>query len=183
MESRLTRFYAELAQYQPGQDRAAYEAKLRGLGGGLLPSQPQQPCAPSSLAVPASRCLLWRAPLPCRLGGTGGRPDAARCVCHMHVRPQRCGALASGTQEAVINTSWAVVCRAPAHALGAVSAETNMRNDGSYAGPEISRGGVGAHAAATGGDMFDQYRLQRSGRYHTIMATKSTNPNRPAMGH
>ena len=65
----------------------------------------------------------------------------------------------------------------------AVSAETNMRNDGSYAGVELGRGGVGAHAAAGGTDAFSVYRSQKSGRYHQIMSGKSTNPNRPAMGH
>jgi hypothetical protein len=65
----------------------------------------------------------------------------------------------------------------------AVSAETNMRNDGSFSGVELGRGGVGAHAAASSGDAFSQYRRQKSGRYHSVMATKSTNPNRPAMGH
>ena len=74
------------------------------------------------------------------------------------------------------------MCR-PTDTSGMVSSETNMRNDGSYAGPELGRGGVGAHAAATGGDAFNQYRLQKSGRYHEQMASKSSNPNRPTMGH
>ena len=44
LQSRLSRFYAEVAQYRPGQDRAEYEAKLHALGGGLLPAPDQ--CAP-----------------------------------------------------------------------------------------------------------------------------------------
>ena len=50
LQSRLSRFYAEVAQYQPGVDRAAYEAKLHALGGGLLPPPPEQ-CA-------ATRCCI-----------------------------------------------------------------------------------------------------------------------------
>ena len=57
-----------------------------------------------------------------------------------------------------------------------------MRIDGSYAGMELGRGGVGAHAAANSGDAFEVYRQQRSGRYHSVMASKSTNPNRCASG-
>jgi hypothetical protein len=37
MQSRLDRFYAEVAQYQPGQSRAMYEEKLASMGDGLLP--------------------------------------------------------------------------------------------------------------------------------------------------
>jgi hypothetical protein len=44
LSSRLQRFYAEVAQYQPGVDRALYEGKLLNMGGGLLP-MPDQPCA------------------------------------------------------------------------------------------------------------------------------------------
>ena len=32
-------------------------------------------------------------------------------------------------------------------------------------------------------DPYAEYRRRRSGRYHSIMASKSTNPNRPPMGH
>ena len=44
LDSRLARFYAELAQYQPGQDRAMYESKLQTMGDGLLPP-PVAKCA------------------------------------------------------------------------------------------------------------------------------------------
>lgn len=45
LQSRLSRFYAEVAQYQPGVDRAMYEGKLLNMGGGLLPPLPE-PCVP-----------------------------------------------------------------------------------------------------------------------------------------
>jgi hypothetical protein len=64
-----------------------------------------------------------------------------------------------------------------------VSSETNMRNDGSFAGPEMGRGGLGAHTTYQSGDPYSVYRRQKSGQYHSIMATKSTNPNRPPLGH
>jgi hypothetical protein len=46
LQSRLSRFYAEVAQYQPGVDRAQYEGKLLNMGGGLLPPL-AEPCAPA----------------------------------------------------------------------------------------------------------------------------------------
>lgn len=63
-----------------------------------------------------------------------------------------------------------------------------MLIDGSFGGgPELERGGLGSHQAAVSnadaGDVFASYRRQRSGRYHETMAAKSTNPNRPALGH
>jgi hypothetical protein len=77
----------------------------------------------------------------------------------------------------------AMCCRPRDAAAQPASAETNMRSDGTFAGVELARGGVGAHSAVHGDDAFSQFRAQRSGRYHTVMATKSTNPNRPPMGH
>lgn len=75
-------------------------------------------------------------------------------------------------------------CREPDAGPLAVSAETNMRSDGTYAGPDIGRGGLGVHASAGDpGDPYAEYRRRRSGRYHSIMASKSTNPNRPPLGH
>jgi hypothetical protein len=66
----------------------------------------------------------------------------------------------------------------------AVSADTNMRNDGSFGGYELGRGGLGAHAEANDvSDAYAAYRRGKSGRYHEFMAAKSTNPNRPPMGH
>lgn len=66
----------------------------------------------------------------------------------------------------------------------AVSAETNTRNDGSFVGYELGRGGLGAHAEANDvSDPYAAYRRGKSGRYHLFMASKSTNPNRPPMGH
>ena len=58
LESRVARFYAEIAQYQPGVDRAAYELKLLQLGDGLLPA-PMEKCAPrcSRRTPHASRLL------------------------------------------------------------------------------------------------------------------------------
>jgi hypothetical protein len=44
LQSRLSRFYAEIAQYQPGQDRAMYEGRLLSMGDGLLPP-PSEPYA------------------------------------------------------------------------------------------------------------------------------------------
>lgn len=57
MQSRLERFYAELAQFQPGQTRGAYEERLATLGDGLLPPNvhrcaPQRPQPPAA-AIPA----------------------------------------------------------------------------------------------------------------------------------
>ena len=53
LSSRLQRFYAEVAQYQPGVDRALYENKLHALGGGLLPT-PADGCAPAAVCIPAA---------------------------------------------------------------------------------------------------------------------------------
>lgn len=59
-----------------------------------------------------------------------------------------------------------------------------MRNDGTYTGRDAGRSGLGASEPLSGdGDLYDHYRQQRSGRYHSIMASKSTNPNRPPQGH
>jgi hypothetical protein len=66
----------------------------------------------------------------------------------------------------------------------AASADTGMRDDGSFAGHEIGRGGLGVHAAVNdASDPYAAYRRSKSGRYHEFMASKSTNPNRPPMGH
>ena len=76
-----------------------------------------------------------------------------------------------------------MICRPQAASSAAVNKESNMRNDGSFVGVEMGRGGLGAHQAANSGDAFQMYRQQKSGRYHQVMATKSTNPNRPPRGH
>ena len=63
MQSRLERFYAELAQFQPGQSRAAYEERLATLGDDLLPPNVHR-CAPRPwVARPrAARSVLAQQP-------------------------------------------------------------------------------------------------------------------------
>lgn len=79
LTSRLQRFYAELAQYQPGVNRAEYESKLHALGGGLLPS-PADGCAHSraGLCVYKSTRMLCRAEQVCVCVQAAERGDA--CV-------------------------------------------------------------------------------------------------------
>lgn len=112
LQSRLDRFYAEVAEYHPGEGRAQYESKR------MYAVQEYQ------------------------------RDEREHTT--------------SGPQ---------------------VMGDTNMMNDGTYTGgPAFEHGGLGSHQAMSK-DPYTAYRMQKSGRYHDVMHSKSTNPNRPRWGH
>ena len=58
LQSRLDRFFAEVAQFQPGQTRAMYEDRLLRLGDGILPPGPDacaaNPPSPGTVAALSS---------------------------------------------------------------------------------------------------------------------------------